>query len=382
MKIAYFDCIGGASGDMILGALVDVGLPLDALRQKFRNLPISGWKLTAEKVIKNNISATSVEVEVKKQIELRNLQVIESLLKKSTLSKIEIEDSIKIFHRLAEAEAKVHGTTIENVHFHEIGAVDTIIDVVGAVCGLRLLGIDRAVTSPFPFGKVGPATLELIKDIPVYGVEEMKETVTPTGAAILSTLAQQFGVLPQCEIKTVGYGAGKSDFKTRPNVLRLIIGTTLEVYETSSGTGINTETLVLLETNIDDANPQIYDYASDRLFQEGALDVWLTPIQMKKNRPAVALSILCDLSSEKKLAGIVFEEGLTLGIRRQLIDRFSLPREIRTVKTKFGKIRVKVARYEGKIVRKVPEYEDCKNIAAQQKISIRVVMEEMPVFAP
>jgi len=367
MKVAYFDCIGGASGDMILGAFLDSGLSLEVLRGKFTKLPIQGWKLQAKKVVKNGIAATSVDIHIGKPVELRNLQSIEQLLEKSTLSKIEIEDSIKIFHRLAEAEAKVHGTTIKNVHFHEIGAIDTIIDVVGAVCGLRLLGIDRVVISRFPIGKVGPATLELLKNIPVYGVEEKKETVTPTGAAILSTLAQQFGTLPQCEMKTVGYGAGKSDFKIHPNVLRLIIG---EI----SDNGVNAETLVLLETNIDDVNPQVYDCVSDRLFKNGALDVWLTPIQMKKNRPAVTLSILCDLSDETKLTGIVFEEGLTLGIRRQLINRFSLPREIKIVKTKFGDVRVKVARYEGEIVRAVPEYDDCKKIATEKNMPIQTVM--------
>jgi uncharacterized protein (TIGR00299 family) protein len=370
MKIGYFDCIGGASGDMILGALVDAGVSLSFLNGKFRKLPITGWSLKEKKIVKNGISAASVEVQIKKQIELRNLQTIESLLKKSLLPKVEIEDSIKIFRRLAEAEARVHGTTIESVHFHEIGAVDTIIDVVGAVCGLRLLGIEHVIVSPFPIGKVGPAAIELLKDFPVFGIEEQRETVTPTGAAILSTLATNVisrSFLPPCRIKTIGYGAGKSDFQSRPNVLRLVIGKT-------SDSRVNTEILALLETNIDDVNPQVYDYVGRRLFEEGALDVWMAPIQMKKNRPAVTLSILCRLTDEKELSGILFKEGLTLGIRRQLIDRASLPREIKTVKTKFGGIRVKMARYEEKIVRCVPEYEDCKKIAAEQSISIQEVM--------
>lgn len=374
MTIAYIDLIGGASGDMLLGALLDAGLPLEALRQKFRKLPVTGWTLKVNKVTKQGIAATSVDVLIKKQMTLRNLQTIESLLKKSSLSKEEVAESIRIFRRLATAEANVHGTTVDHVHFHEIGAVDTIFDVVGAVCGLRLLAIDRVVVSPFPIGNVAPATLELLKNIPVCGIEEKEETVTPTGAAILSTVAKEFGAFPSCTIKSVGYGAGKSDLQRRPNVLRLVIGESLEVYETSSGTGMSTETLAILETNIDDVNPQIYDYVSERLFEEGALDVWLTPIQMKKNRPAILLSILCQLAHEKKLADIVFEEGLTLGIRRQLVDRFSLPREMKIVKTRFGDIRVKVATYEGKVFRAFPEYNNCKKIAESKKIPIQTIM--------
>lgn len=358
-----------------MGSLVDVGLPIAVLKRELEKLPIQGWTLNAKKIVKKDISATSIEVHIKKQTELRNLQIIEPLIKKSSLPKIDIDRSIKIFRRLAETEARIHGTTIENVHFHEIGAVDTIIDVVGAVCGLRLLNIECVIVSPFPIGKVGPATLELLKDFPVFGIGEQRETVTPTGAVILSTVAKEFGVLPSCTIKKVGYGAGKSDFKTRPNVLRLVIGET-------SNSGVNAETLVLLETNIDDANPQIYDYVSDRLFQEGALDVWLTPIQMKKNRPAITLSILCRLADEKKLAGIVFEEGLTLGIRHRLVDRSGLPREIKTVKTKFGPIRVKVASYNGKVVRAAPEYDDCKNIAKKKKVSIQTVMDSARDIVP
>lgn len=390
MKIAYFDCIGGVSGDMILGALVDSGLSLETLNQKFRKLPIAGWDVVAKKVVKNGIAASSVEIVIKKQTELRKLEIIEALLKKSSLSKEEIEDSIKIFHRMGKVEANVHGTSMKNVHFHEIGAIDTIIDIVGAVCGLRLLGIKKVMVSPFPIGKAGPATLELLKGFLVFGIEEQEETVTPTGAAILTTLASSVIArspesvegrrgnltwIPSCTIQSVGYGAGKSDFQNRPNVLRLIIGEQLEVYETSSKFGARNEALMLLETNIDDVNPQVYDYVMERMFKGGALDVWFTPIQMKKNRPAVTLSILCDIADDKKLSGIVFEEGLTLGIRRQLIDRTSLPRDIRTVKTKYGDIRVKIAKYKGKIVRAVPEYDDCKEIAKREKISIHTIID-------
>ena len=353
---------------MILGALVDAGLSLSSLQKELKNLPIAGWKLQTAIVIKNGIAATSVKVHIEKQTQLRTLSVIEPLLRKSGLPTSDIKKSLEIFHHLAEAEAKVHGTTIENVHFHEVGAIDTIIDVVGAVCGLRLLGIEKIVVSSFPVGKVGPATLELLKDIPVYGIDEPAETVTPTGAAILSTLADQFEPLPLLQIKKTGYGAGKSDFKTRPNVLRLIIG--------ESDRGMQAETLVLLETNIDDVNPQVYDYVMERLFNAGALDVWLTPIQMKKNRPAVTLSILCQIDKEKEMAGIVFEEGLTLGIRRQLVDRWSLPREIKIVKTKYGPIRVKIARYNEKIVRAAPEYDDCKKIAKEKDISLQRIFDE------
>lgn len=378
MKIAYFDCIGGASGDMILGALIDSGVPLSFLEEKFHKLPIYGWDIKVKKVVKGGIAATSVGVVIKKQTKLHNLKIIESVLKKSSLSKEEIEDSIKIFRRLGAAEAKVHGTSLYKVHFHEIGAIDTIIDIVGAICGLKYLGIKKVFASSFPVSKAGPATLELLKTYSVFGIEEQKETVTPTGAAILTSLlkASSFraGALPPCMITSIGYGAGKLDFKTRPNILRLVLG---EV----SDTGIDTEQLVLIETNIDDVNPQIYDYVSERLFKNGALDVWLTPIQMKKNRPAVTLSILCNIVDEKKLSGIVFEEGLTLGIRRQLIDRVSLPREIKTVKTKYGNIRVKIAKFNGIIVRAMPEYEDCKIVAMEKMISLQRIMEEVKKIA-
>jgi uncharacterized protein (TIGR00299 family) protein len=386
MKIAYFDCIGGASGDMILGSLVDAGISVDFLREKFAKLHISGWSLEKKKVVKHGIAAMSIEVAAKEQIALRTMATIKSALKKSSLSKLEIEESIGIFKRLGEAEAKVHGTTLENVHFHEVGAIDTIIDIVGAVCGLRFLGIDRVIVSPFPIGKAGPAAFELFKNFPVYGIEEQKETVTPTGAAILTTLAGGVGrgaerltFLPPCVIESVGYGAGKFAFQSRPNVLRLVIGESYGLYENLQ-TGMRTEVLALLEANIDDANPQVYDYVSERLFKNGALDVWLTPIHMKKNRPAVTLSVLCKVADEQKLSGIVFEEGLTLGIRRQRIDRMSLPRERKTIKTKFGNVRVKMAQYKGKIVRAMPEYEDCKKIAKKQGVSLRAVSEAASDF--
>lgn len=384
MKIAYFDCIGGASGDMILGALIDSGVPLSFLEEKFHKLPIYGWDIKVKKVVKGGIAATSVGVVIKKQTKLRNLKIIESLLKKSSLPKEEIEDAIGIFRHLGAAEAKVHGTSLKKVHFHEIGAIDTIIDIVGAVCGLKYLEIKKVFVSDFPVAHIGPAALELLKGYPVFGVDEQKETVTPTGMAILTSVTSfraMMSVVPPCTITSIGYGAGKSDFKTRQNVLRLVVGESIEVYETSNKNGFHHEQLVLLETNIDDTNPQIYDYVMERLFKEGALDVWLTPIHMKKNRPATTLSILCKISDERKFSGIVFKEGLTLGIRRQSVDRFSLPREIKTVKTKYGNIRVKIAKFNGIIVRAMPEYEDCKRVAMEKMISLQRIMEEVKKIA-
>lgn len=369
MKIAYVDLIGGASGDMLLGALLDAGLPLEALRQKFRKLPVSGWTLDVKKITKQGIAATSVDVLIKKQVTLRNLQIIESLLKKSTLPKVEIEESIRIFRRLAKAEAKVHGTTIDTIHFHEIGAVDTMIDVVGAICGFRLLDVDRIGVSPFPIAHAGPATMELMKDYPSFGVNETHETVTPTGAAILTTMATSFAPYPPMTVKRIGYGAGAHELN-HPNVLRLVIGES-----NNANADTSTESLVLLETNIDDLNPQIYDYVSRRLFDAGALDVWITPVQMKKQRPGVLFSILCEIQKSEDLTSILFEEGVTLGVRRSTIERMSLPREIVTVRTRYGKVRVKIARFRGRIVRVSPEYDDCSNIAEIKKIPIQRVIE-------
>ncbi len=380
MKIAYFDCFAGASGDMILGALLHAGLNADELRASLEALRLPGWTLNVRQVTKNGLAATSVEVQSEEERVERKLADIEVLIWKSRLPESDRERSLSIFRRLAQAEAKVHGTLPEEVHFHEVGAVDAIIDIVGAVIGLRLLGVEDVRVSPLPLGcgfvstshgqlpLPAPAVVELLREVPTYGVEVKGETVTPTGAAILSTFASAYGPLPALMIQSVGYGAGQRE-ANYPNVLRVLIGETTREFET--------EWLILLETNVDDLNPQVYDHVLSRLFGAGALDVWLTPVQMKKNRPAVLISVLSSVAAEATLTEILFRETTTLGLRRQMIERRRLPREIREVQTRFGSAHVKVAIENGHPLRAVPEYEDCKRLAESNGVPLREVLMEV-----
>ena len=384
MKVAYWDCFAGASGDMILGALVDAGLSPDDLRERLSALHLPGWQLNIQRVVKHGLAATSVEVQTGSDHAERSLADIEALLARSTLPEADRSLALRIFRRLAEAEARVHGTSPESVHFHEVGAVDAIVDVVGAVSGLSLLGIERVYVSPLPLGRgfvraahgllplPGPAVVELLRGVPVTGVEAEGETVTPTGAAILTTLAASYGSPPAFTLRSVGYGAGRREAEY-PNVLRLLIGEMADEAET--------EWLVLLETNIDDLNPQVYDHLMNRLFGAGALDAWLTPVQMKKNRPGVLVSVLCQAAGEARLADILFRETTTLGLRRQTVERRRLPREIREVQTRYGAARVKVAFADGRVLRAAPEYEDCRRLAEANGVPLRQVLAEVERLA-
>jgi len=379
MKVAYFDCFAGASGDMILGALMDAGLSPDDLRERLSALRLPGWRLNVQRIVKHGLAAISVEVESEAESAERTLGDIEALIANGALPERDRTLALRIFRRLAEAEAQVHGVSPEEVHFHEVGAVDAIVDVVGAVSGLSLLGVERVHVSPLPLGRgfvhaahgllplPGPAVIELLRGVPVVGRETEGETVTPTGAAILTTLAASYGALPPFTIQHVGYGAGRRE-ADYPNMLRVLIGET-EIEA-------NVEWLVLLETNIDDLNPQVYDHTMNRLLGAGALDVWLTPVQMKKNRPGVLVSVLCQAADEAALTGILFRETTTLGLRRQMTERRRLPREIREVQTRFGPARVKVAFADGQVLRAVPEYDDCKHLAEANGVPLREVLAE------
>lgn len=385
MRVAYFDCFAGASGDMILGALIDAGLPVDNLRERLSVLPLSGWQLNTQSVVKGGITATACEVVVAPEHVERKLGDIEALLHDSRLPERERDLALSIFRRLAEAEGKVHGIPPEAVHFHEVGAMDAILDIVGAVSGLGLLGIEKVYVSPFPLGRgfvhaahgrlplPAPAVVELLQGLPVVGMETEGETVTPTGAAILTTLAFAYGGLPSFTLRNVGYGAGRRE-TSHPNLLRVLIGET--AFESRFAKQI-VEWLILLETNIDDLNPQVYDHVMKRLLSTSALDVWLTPIQMKKNRPGSLLSVLCRPADEAVLTEILFRETTTLGLRRQVLERRCLPREIHEVQTRFGPAHVKVAYADGQMLRAVPEYEDCKRIAEANGIPLRDVLAEV-----
>jgi uncharacterized protein (TIGR00299 family) protein len=378
MKIAYFDCIAGASGDMILGALIDAGLPEATLRERLADLRLDGFDLRCQHVLKNGFSATKVDVLVADDLPARHLREIEAIVLESGLSPAIQERALGIFRRLGEVEASIHGTPLDQVHLHELGAVDTIVDVVGALAGLDALGVERIYASPLPVGRgfvrgahgpiplPAPATAALLKGVPIVGSDLEVELVTPTGAALLSSLAAGFGPIPAMTLTAAGYGAGSRDLPI-PNVLRLLLG------EQVSPNDAVTETLAMLETNIDDLNPEIYDYVMARLFDAGALDVFLSPIQMKKNRPATLLRLICRPHDADELMAILFAETSTLGIRQQWVTRRCLAREMHTVETPYGAVRVKVARWDKGQVKAAPEYDDCRRLAGSSGVPLREV---------
>lgn len=377
MKIAYFDCIAGASGDMILGALLDAGLPESTLREQLALLRLADFDLRIRRVEKNGFSATKVDVLVKDDAPARHLPEIEAMVLESDLPATIKERAVAIFRRLGEVEAGIHGTTLDQVHLHELGGIDTIVDVVGTLAGLAALGVERVVVSPLPLGRgfvrgahgpiplPAPATVALLKGAPVVGSNLDMELVTPTGAALLSSLAAEFGPIPAMILEATGYGAGGRDLPI-PNVLRLFLGR-------ASASHLQIETLALLETNIDDQNPEIYDYVMARLFEAGALDVFLAPIQMKKNRPATLLRVLCRPEQADALRAILFAETSSLGVRQQSILRHCLARSSQTVETAYGPVRVKVASWGEGQVKAAPEYEDCRHLAEVSGVPLREV---------
>jgi len=367
-RIAYLDCASGISGDMLLGALIDAGLPVDALSAELAKLNVAGWTLRAEAVSRGGIAATLVRVDLAETPQPhRRLPDVLAIIEGSSMPAGDRERASAIFRRLAEAEARVHGTRPDEIDFHEVGALDAIIDVAGAVAGLRLLGVEALYCSPLPAGSgavraqhgelpvPAPATLELIAmaQAPVAssGADRPMELVTPTGAAIATTLARF--ERPPMHLQRVAHGAGGRDPQGWPNVLRLWIG------DAESGT----PTMLLVETNIDDMNPEIYGYVQERLFAAGAADVWMQPIQMKKNRPGVMLSVICGAERELEIARILLRETSTLGVRVTPVSRHEAPREELTFESSLGPASVKVKRLPGEPPRAAPEYESCRRIA-------------------
>jgi len=378
MKLAYFDCFSGISGNMVLGALLDAGLELDALKEALAGLKVSGYEIEARKVMRRGIVGTLVDVRTPEGEGERNLGDILGIIGEGDLPEDVKERARAIFTRLAEAEARVHGVSVEEIHFHEVGGLDAIVDVVGSVVGLRLLGVEEVYSSPLHLGRgfvecahgtlpvPSPATLELVRGVPVYGWDIEAELVTPTGAAIISALAK-FDTPPPMWVERIGYGAGHHDLPI-PNLLRLVIANAPGEFEE--------DTVVLLETNIDDMNPEFYEHVMSRLFQRGALDVFLTPIQMKRGRPAVMLSVLVGQKDVDEALGVIFEETTTLGVRMQEVRRRKLARESIVVETRYGPITVKVGRL-GSVVKNIsPEYEECRRIAERQGIPLKEVYEE------
>ncbi len=379
MRIAYFDCFSGISGDMILGALLDLGWPVEELEKELAKLNLTGYKIEVKKVQKESITATQIKIETKGDEKERRLSHILSIIERSRLEKEIKEISKNIFTKLARAEAKIHRKSPQEIHFHELGGLDTIIDIVGAVAGVKHLGIEKIYASSLPLGRgfvkcahgtlplPAPATLELLKKVPVYGGNIEAELVTPTGAAIITNLAKNFGEMPPMRIESIGYGAGQRDLSI-PNLLRVSVGVMKNAYQE--------DVVSLIETNIDDMNPEFYEHIINRLFKEGALDVFLTPIQMKKTRPATMLSVMASQEKMEKILEVIFEETTTLGVRISKLKRKKLMRESRSVETKYGKIKVKIARLNGVIKNIAPSYEDCQNIALRLNIPLKEVYKE------
>ncbi|MEI6125428.1 MAG: nickel pincer cofactor biosynthesis protein LarC [Pseudomonadota bacterium] len=391
MKCLYIDCFAGISGDMMLGALIDLGVPQNYLKTELKKLGVSGYAIHVTSAMKMGISGRHVQV--KKLAEKKNhhhnhhdshhhrsYKDIEAIIYKSSLASPVKEKGIDIFYRIAQAEAKVHKKTIEDIHFHEVGAIDSIVDIVGSVIGINFLGAEKFYASSVPLGGgfvqcqhgtlpvPAPATLLLLKGIPVYDPGIKAELVTPTGAAILTSLASGFGNIPPMTILKTGYGAGTRELKEVPNMLRLILG------ETKGETG--EQQVWILEANIDDMNPEWTGYVMERLFAAGALDVLLVPAYMKKNRPGVLFKVICSETTRAELTRIMFQETTTTGVRAYRAERTILPRKEGKLKTRFGCMKVKVFNNEQE-AHAVPEFEECRRVAMKEKISLKEVYEEV-----
>jgi uncharacterized protein (TIGR00299 family) protein len=380
MKTAYLDAFSGLSGDMMVGALIDAGADADALDHAMSGLGLRGYRIATRHKEVSGIAAVKFEVEVLEPQPERHLGEILAMIAATNLSTRASRDAIAIFNALADAEAKVHRTTRDHVHFHEVGAVDSIIDIVGAAWALDQLDIGTLMVAALPMGSgfarsrhgvipvPAPATAELLAGFPVRFGDGPSEMVTPTGAAILKALARPAPPVTHYAIERIGYGAGTKDFADRPNVLRLIIGR-----ETAH---FATDDLVEISANIDDLNPQIYGHLSDRLFAAGARDVTLTPTIMKKGRPAVTLSVLAEAAARDRIAQVIFAETSTIGLRFHSVSRLKLGRQTIEVETRFGTIRVKVSGAEAAPATIAPEYDDCQRAALEHDAPLKLVMEE------
>jgi uncharacterized protein (TIGR00299 family) protein len=383
MKLAYFDCFSGISGDMTLGALVDAGVSADLLRSDLRALLVPGWELTTEKVWKNGMSATHVLVKTEDQQKHRSLNTILEILKTSQLPPPVRERASAIFQKLGEAEAHVHDGPLEKVHFHEVGAVDAIVDIVGACIGFHALGIERFACSPLNVGGgtakmahgvlpvPAPATARLLQGAPTFSNGVQRELVTPTGAAIVATLCDSFGPQPPMTVSAIGYGAGTADLEGQPNVVRIMIGESAQTAASPLD-----EEISIIEANLDDMNPQIYGYVVEKALLAGALDVYTTALQMKKNRPGTLLTILCRPQDTEALMSLIFAETTTFGVRTHRAQRRALPREWVNVSTSYGNVRIKLSRSNGQVLHVAPEYDDCRKLAVEKHIPLQQVINE------
>ncbi len=444
MRVAYLECFSGISGDMFLGALVDAGVPARVLEEAVAALGV-GAQLEISRVVRSGISATKADVWVGGEKDLpreeywereehadshehfdrehcehdhepehhghthshfgetrtgvsaphehlphkhshsRGLTEIRGIISGASISMGAKKTAIAIFEALGRAESKIHNTSIESVHFHEVGAVDALVDIVCAAVGAEALGVDEIICSPLNVGGgmvtcahgtfpiPAPATVELLKGAPVYSSGLQAELVTPTGAAIVKTLASRFASFPEMRIEKSGYGAGSRDFPGHPNVARLTIG---ETASNALAAKTASETVTVLEANLDDLNPQVFGYVMDRLFEEGALDAFVVPVQMKKNRPGTLVTVLCKPEEASRLTQLIFSETTTLGVRRRDEMRQTLARRWENVRTPWGEVRIKIASMNGTVTNYAPEYEDCRRIAAEHHVPLKTVMQE------
>jgi uncharacterized protein (TIGR00299 family) protein len=387
MRVAYLDAFSGLAGDMIVGALLDCGLEIAALERELAKLAVDGYAIRRERRERSGIVATKFVVDVRGARSRpeaahshRPFRAIRELIRASDLRPRVCELALQVFVRLAEAEGKVHGVEPDDVEFHEVGAVDAIVDVVGAAWAIDALAIGELVVSPLPLGSgmvqsahgplpvPGPATVELLRGFGVRMGDGAGELVTPTGAAIVAALGRQGAMPERMVVERVGYGAGDRELADRPNLLRVLLG------ERAAGVGV--DSLLLLETNLDDLNPELYEHVMERLFGEGACDVFFAPIHMKKNRPAVLLSVLADPARCDALTRVLFDETSTLGVRVSPVERLRIEREIREVETRFGRVRVKIGKDPGGAVNVAPEYEDCKRVANAAGVPLKLVYQE------
>lgn len=384
MKTLYFDCFAGASGDMILGACIAAGVEPQALKERLSLLGVQGYAIEFDTVDRSGISATHARVQTAPEHAHRHLSDILKIIYQSRLPEAVKDRAAKIFSRLAEAEARVHNQPVEKIHFHEVGGLDAIIDAVGAAICFDLLGIERFVSSPLHVGSGSvemahgrfpvppPAVAELLKGVPFYSTDIVGELVTPTGAAIITTVCSNYGPIPPMTLAQTGYGAGTRTYEKFPNALRVLVG---EDYSSDTAAGPADQRLWMIETNMDDISPQILGHVMERAFELGALDCYFTSVQMKKNRPGVLLSILCGATERAALNELLFSETTTLGVRAYEVERRALQRRIVTVETQYGPIDVKVAQLNGHILKEMPEYEQCRQAARAAEVPLRKVEE-------
>jgi uncharacterized protein (TIGR00299 family) protein len=380
MKHAYFDCFSGISGDMILGALIHLGVPRDFVEENIRNMPLDAFRLEVRTTARMGIHGQQVKVVVRDRDKpTRDYQDIRRLIENSHLPDAVKGSSLKIFGRLAEIEAAIHNCPKESVHFHELGGVDAIVDIVGAALCVEWLDIGKIFASEIPVGKgfvdcrhgrlpvPAPATLALLEGVPVYGTGVSNELVTPTGAAILTSLCRDFGPMPKMLIRHVGYGVGERDLKEMPNLLRVVLG--------EPDFECEADCVTVVETNIDDMNPEIFGFVMERLFEDGALDVVLIPVYMKKNRPGTMVQVICKETDRETVVRRILSETTATGVRHYRAERSKLPRKVKEATTSYGKVRVKEVSTRTGRPSVVPEFEDCKKIALEKNLPLKVVYE-------